>query len=108
MKISKKHPLLYIRYKDKIVKNDRNQEGVVVGYCEFNGQNIVLIAQGYTKQHYSSLRVFIKYHGNNIKDFHGDASMSFFLFDEYSINRGYIKSIEEKQYENKQNTSRSI
>ena len=95
MKLSKRHPLLYIRYKDKIVKNDKNQKGVVVGYCEFSGKNIVLIAQEYTKKSfYSSLRVFIKYHGNNIKDFHGDASMSFFLFDEYSINRGYIKSIE--------------
>ena len=108
MKISKRHPLLYNKYKDKIVTNAYNQKGIVVGYCEFNGQNIVIIAQGYTKQHYSSLRVFIKYHGNNIKDFHGDASMSFFLFDEYSINRGYIKSIEKKQYENKQSASRSI
>ena len=95
MKLSKKHPLFYTKYKDKIVTNDKNQKGVVVGYCEFNGKNIVLIAQGYTKKKiYSSLKVFIKYHGNNIKDFHGDASMSFFLFDEYSINRGYIKSIE--------------
>ena len=94
MKISKKHPLLYIRYKDKIVKNDRNQEGVVVGYCEFNGKNIVLIAQGYTKKTYSALKVFIKYHGDNIKDFHGDESMSFFLFNDWSIAEGYITSIE--------------
>ena len=95
MKISKKHPLLYIRYKDKIVKNDKNQKGVVVGYCEFNGKNIVLIAQGYTKKSfYSSLKVFIKYHGDNIKDFHGDESMSFFLFNDWSIAEGYITSIE--------------
>ena len=94
MKISKIHPLLYNKYKDKIVTNANNQEGIVVGYCEFNGQNIVLIAQGYTKQHYSSLRVFIKYHGKKIKDFHGDLSMSFFLFDEYSIRKGYIISAE--------------
>ena len=95
MKISKKHPLLYIRYKDKIVKNDKNQKGVVVGYCEFSKENIVLIAQGYTKKSfYSSLKVFIKYHGEKIKDFHGDLSMSFFLFDEYSIRKGYIISAE--------------
>ena len=95
MKLSKKHPLLYIRYKDKIVKNDKNQKCVVVGYCEFSGKNIVLIAQGYTKNTiYSSLKVFIKYHGDNIKDFHGDLSMSFFLFDEYSIRKGYIISAE--------------
>ena len=95
MKISKKHPLLYIRYKDKIVKNDRNQEGVVVGYCEFNGTNVVLIAQGYTKKKfYSALKVFIKYHGDNIKDFHGDESMSFFLFNDWSIAEGHITSIE--------------
>ena len=94
MKISKKHPLLYIRYKDKIVKNDRNQEGVVVGYCEFSKENIVLIAQRYNKKTYSALKVFIKYHGDNIKDFHGDESMSFFLFNDWSIAEGHITSIE--------------
>ena len=94
MKISKKHPLLYIRYKDKIVKNDRNQEGIVVGYCEFSEENTVLIVQEYIKKEYSSLKVFIKYHGNDIKDFHGDESMSFFLFNDWSIAEGYITSIE--------------
>ena len=95
MKLSKKHPLLYTKYKDKIITNKHKQKGIVVGYCEFSEENTVLIVQEYTKKTiYSSLKVFIKYHGNNIKDFHGDASMSFFLFDEYSINRGYIKSIE--------------
>lgn len=94
MKLSKKHPLFYTKYKDKIVTNDKNQKGIVVGYCEFNEKNIVLIAQGYTKQYYSSLKVFIKYHGDKIKDFHGDESMSFFLFNDWSISEGYIKSIE--------------
>ena len=94
MKISKRHPLLYIRYKDKIVKNDKNQKGVVVGYCEFGEDNTVLIVQEYIKKEYSSLKVFIKYHGNDIKDFHGDESMSFFLFNDWSIAEGYITSIE--------------
>ena len=93
MKISKKHPLLYIRYKDKTVKNDRNQEGIVVGYCEFSEENTVLIVQEYIKKEYSSLKVFIKYHGNDIKDFHGDESMSFFLFNDWSIAEGYITFI---------------
>ena len=50
MKLSKKHPLLYIKYKDKIVKNDKNQKGIVVGYCEFSEENTVLIVQEYTKK----------------------------------------------------------
>ena len=95
MKLSKKHPLLYIRYKDKIVKDDKNRKGIVVGYCEFHGKNVVLIAQEYTKKTiYSSLKVFIKYHGDNIKDFHGDESMSFFLFNDWSISEGYVTFIE--------------
>ena len=95
MKLSKRHPLLYIKYKDKIITNKHKQKGIVVGYCEFNEKNIVLIAQGYTKKTiYSSLKVFIKYHGDNIKDFHGDESMSFFLFNDWSIVEGYVTSIE--------------
>ena len=44
---------------------------------------------------YSTISIhFIKYHGDNIKDFHGDESMSFFLFNDWSIVEGYIKSIE--------------
>ena len=95
MKISKKHPLLYTKYKDKIITNKHKQKGIVVGYCEFSEENTVLIVQEYTKKTiYSSLKVFIKYHGDNIKDFHGDESMSFFLFNDWSIVEGYVTSIE--------------
>ena len=94
MKLSKKHPLLYTKYKDKIVTNKHKQKGIVVGYCEFSEENTVLIVQEYIKKEYSSLKVFIKYHGNDIKDFHGDESMSFFLFNDWSIVEGDVTSIE--------------
>ena len=95
MKLSKRHPLFYTKYKDKIITNKHKQKGIVVGYCEFSEENTVLIVQEYTKKTiYSSLKVFIKYHGNDIKDFHGDESMSFFLFNDWSISEGYVTSIE--------------
>ena len=94
MKLSKRHPLFYTKYKDKIVTNKHKQKGIVVGYCEFSEENTVLIVQEYIKKEYSSLKVFIKYHGNDIKDFHGDESMSFFLFNDWSIVEGDVTSIE--------------
>lgn len=94
MKISKRHPLIYNKYKDKVVTDVNGKVGIVVGYCEFGEDYTPLIAQEYLKKEYSSLMVFYRYHGKKIKDFHGDLSMSFFLFDEYSIRKGYIISAE--------------
>ena len=94
MKISKRHPLLYNKYKDKIITHIHGKKGIVVGYCEFGEDNTPLIVQEYSKREYSSLMVFHGYHGEKIKDFHGDLSMSFFLFNEYSIRKGYIISAE--------------
>lgn len=94
MKISKRHPLIYNKYKDKIITHIHGEKGIVVGYCEFGEDNTHLIVQEYSKREYSSLMVFHGYHGEKIKDFHDDLSMSFFLFNDWSIVEGYVTSIE--------------
>ena len=92
MKISKKHPLLYIRYKDKIIMNIHHSKGTVIGYYIID-DSVILVAQEDEKRIAMDLKKFMEFPTINIEDFHGDINKNFFLINQERINNGFILSI---------------
>lgn len=84
MKVIPKHPNLYLKYKDKIIKHDYH-EGCVVGYFLEENNDIILICQTNTLNHNDKFDYFVRHLKIVLKDYHGNPKMDFFLINKESF-----------------------
>ena len=92
MKISKIHPDLYKKYKDKIIMNIHHSKGTVIGYYIID-DSVILVAQEDEKRIAMDLKQFMEFPTINIEDFHGDINKNFFLINQERIDNGFIISV---------------
>ena len=90
MKILKPHPQFYKKHKDKILQRG-DSSGVVVGYFIENDGSAILIAQTEINDLYKHFDYFIKRFNIEMQDYHGDPSKEFFLVNEITIKKSFVK-----------------